>query len=169
PNRDLDDPFGRQEHLREWIVNPGSLLTWRRDEAAWRHGFYDVTLDDSLPAGREARFVEVPDRPCALMLLNVEEAASPQDLVALARRMMERERDLLPTGRQPLAFLVLTGRLRFDRRELDPGELDDLLRDVFDPVARDVADRTLVTEADVRDPQSWDAPLDQAALEREIF
>ena len=83
--------------------------------------------------------------------------------------MMERERDLLPTGQQPLAFLVLTGRLRFDRRDLDPGELDTMLRDVFNPVARDVADRTLVTEADVRDPQSWDAPLDQAALEREIF
>ena len=64
---------------------------------------------------------------------------------------------------------MLTGRLRFDRRELDLGELDGMLREVFNPVAQDVADRTLLTEADVRDAQAWDAPLDQAALEREIF
>src|SRR5207244_8556222 len=87
----------------------------------------------------------------------------------LARRMMDREHALLHAGERPLAFLVLTGRLRFDRRELDLGELDTLLREVFNPVAQDVADRTLLTEADVRDAQSWDAPLDQAALEREIF
>ena len=169
-NRDLDDPLGTHgATLREWVFNPGSLQLWRRDEAPWRHGFYDVLLDDALPRGLEARFVEAPDRPCAAMHLDVGDCASPEDLLAAARRIVEERRDTLGAGERPLAFLVLGGRLRFDRRELDLGALDTLLRDVFDPVARDVADRTVLTEADVRLGSGWDGPIDQAGLEREIY
>jgi hypothetical protein len=82
---------------------------------------------------------------------------------------MQEQRELLVGHERPLAFLVLRGRLRFDRRELDLGELDTLLRDVFQPVARDVADRTALTEEDVRGLESWDSPIDQAGLEREVY
>jgi hypothetical protein len=169
-NRDLDDPMGRHgSDLREWVFNPGSLRLWRRDEAEWKHGFYDVLMDAGLPRGMEARFVEVPDRPVVVMKLEVDEFATPADLVAGAQHAMDEQRDLLTGRERPLAFLVLRGRLRFDRRELDLGELDTMLRETFQPVARDVADRTAITEEDVRGLDAWDSPIDQAGLEREVY
>jgi exonuclease SbcD len=169
-NRDLDDPLGRRPEVREWAFNPGSLSVWRRDEVAWgAHGFYDVTLDPSFPDGKHVDFVAVPDRPIAVLNLNVGEFGSPSDLLAGALQAMRQRRDELPAAERPLAFLVLTGRLRFDRRELDFGELDLLLRETFNPVARDVADRTTMTPERVDMPADEERPLDRAALEREVF
>ncbi len=170
-NRDLDDPNGtRGADLREWVYNPGSLAVWRRDEVEWRHGFFDVTIDTALPAGgQEVRFVEPPHRPTVLLRQDVSEAATPADLFASARRIMERERDLLSARERPMAFLVLHGRLRFDRRELDLSTLEALLRDTFQPIAWDVADRTAISEDDVRLDGEWDGPIDRAALEHEVY
>jgi hypothetical protein len=169
-NRLLDDPMGtRGEAVREWLYNPGSLALWRRDEAPWKHGFYDVTVDPSLAGGRSVKHVAVPDRPCAVMYLDVSEFGSPVDLLSGARRLMERERDRIGSGDRPLAFLVLQGRMRFDRRDLDTGELDGMLREIFDPIARDVADQSIPLGGDVRLDGQADGPIDQVALEREVF
>ncbi len=168
-NRDLDDPRRvRGPEVREWVFNPGSLQVWRRDEAGWKHGFFDVTLHTERPQGLEARFVEPPHRPCVVMTLNVGECATPADLLASARRLMQQEREVLPVREDPLAFLVLTGQLRFDRRDLDLGALDSLLREIFRPIAGDVADQTYLTEGLV-EMDGGEGPIDQARLEREVL
>ena len=75
---------------------------------------------------------------------------------------------VLPVREDPLAFLVLTGQLRFDRRDLDLGALDSLLREIFRPIAGDVADQTYLTEGLV-EMDGGEGPIDQARLEREVF
>ncbi len=157
-----------QHYSREgWVFNPGSLETWNAGEAAWERGFLHVEVDTSAEPKHSVRLVKPPHRPFLRYRLEVEPCTSPEALLELLRRSASQwSREAAADS--PVVHLTLTGRLRFDRRDLEMGPLEAELVEAFRPLVVQIRDQTDETAFRVRAGEEEEA-LDRAALELEVL
>jgi exonuclease SbcD len=150
----------------DWVYNPGSLETWNVGEVGWERGFLHVEVDTSVEPKHTVRLVEPPRRPFLRYRLGVDSCHSPQDLADLVRRSAaDWARDA--SAEKPVVHLTLSGRLRFDRHDLELGPLETTLVDAFDPLVVQLRDQT--DETDFQRPGGEEGSLDRAALELDVL
>lgn len=160
-----------------WIFNPGSLDCWRMDEAEWRHGFFDVEIDLAAPSRHRVRHHAVDRRRVLVIRQSIDECASQADLEAAFASTLAERRDRLDPDEPnvlpdlaPIVHVVVEGRLQFDRRHLDLASLEELVREVFDPLVVNVNNQTRSIQYSAIDLLRGDGlPLDRAALERQVI
>ncbi len=157
-----------QHYSREdWVYNPGSLETWNAGEVAWERGFLHVEVDSSTDPRHRVRLVQPPRRPFLRYRLEVEPCTSPEELLELLRRHVAQwTRDGLPES--PVVHLTLTGRLRFDRHNLDLGALETELASALRPLVIQIRDQTDETAFQVRASEE-EVMLDRTVLELEVL
>lgn len=157
-----------QNYEREgWVYNPGSLETWNAGEVPWKRGFLHVHVDTDAEPKHTVQLVEPPRRPFLRYRLDVEPCGSPEQLLELLRRSAEgwvREAG----AESPVVHLSLTGRLRFDRHDLDVGPLDDAIREIFQPLVVQIRDQTDETSFGVR-TGGEESTLDRQSLELDVL
>jgi DNA repair exonuclease SbcCD nuclease subunit len=123
-----------------WVWNPGSLDTWRADEAAWPHGFLHVSVDTALPERHVVQHRDDPRRRKFLTIgVDVSECASPTEVYQLARARLDEYRQRFPRI-EPVVHVRLEGTLRFERRDIDHSLILSAIDEVFTPVARKLSD-----------------------------
>lgn len=123
-----------------WVFNPGSLDTWRADEAHWPHGFYHVTVDTATPEKHRVEHRDDPRRRKFLTIaVDVSECNSAAEVYELARRRLEETRQRFPRV-EPVVYLRLEGTLRFDRRAIDYSQILEQVDHIFRPIARRLSD-----------------------------
>ncbi|MHB0869759.1 MAG: metallophosphoesterase family protein [Chloroflexota bacterium] len=157
-----------QHYSREaWVYNPGSLETWNVGEVAWERGFLHVEVDDSVEPRHTVRLVVPPRRAFLRYRLEVEPCTSPEDLMELLRRHLDRwTRE--SQDESPVVHLTLSGRLRFDRHDLELGALEAEVVSAFRPLVVQIRDQTDETAFQVRAGEE-EGTLDRSALELEVL
>ncbi|HEX9015563.1 MAG TPA: exonuclease SbcCD subunit D [Chloroflexota bacterium] len=149
-----------------WVYNPGSLETWNASEVSWERGFLHVEVDTSAEPRHTARLIIPPRRPFLRYRLDVQPCTSPESLLELLRRSMgEWKRQF--HAEKPVVHLSLSGRLRFDRRDLDLGRLQAEITETLDPLVVQVRDQTDETAFEVHAAE--EGMLDRAALEADVL
>lgn len=172
PLRDLVDYVAlghiHQHYSREgWVYNPGSLETWNAGEVSWERGFFHVRVDTSADPKHTVRLLQPPRRPFLRYRLDVQPCTSPDELIELLHRSAT-EWVRTVEGDAPVVYLSLTGRLRFDRRDLDLGRLETELEAIFKPLVVQVRDQTDETAFQVRVPGEEEV-VDRSALELDVL
>ncbi|MBA3825651.1 MAG: exonuclease SbcCD subunit D [Ktedonobacterales bacterium] len=120
----------------DWLYNPGSTETVSAEEAAWKRGYYDVTvrLDDASGAPlHTARHVLNKQRPFLRWSFAVDDLASPEVLLArftawCAEHAASADRSTQQFGGPPVIDIALTGTLVFDPGALERRALEDVVR-----------------------------------------
>jgi exonuclease SbcD len=118
----------------DWLYNPGSTETVSAEEAAWKRGYYDVTVDlDADPPQHNARHILNPQRPFLRWTFPVDEFADPETLLAQFAawcndHRAQAERAAANFGGPPVIDVTLTGTLAFDPGALDRRMLEDAVR-----------------------------------------
>ncbi len=149
-----------------WVYNPGSLENWNAGEARWEHGFLHVQVDTSAEPKHTVRLIEPPRRPFLRRALDVEPCRNPEELRDLVRRSAE-EWATAAHSRPPVLYVTLTGRLRFDRHDLDLAVLESILVEVVRPLVVQLRDQTDETAFQPR--RFEEGSLDRDALEFEVL
>jgi DNA repair exonuclease SbcCD nuclease subunit len=118
----------REYRVKDWIFNPGSLETWRMDEADVEHGFYLVQVEDDGQHTVTHHSSEVRRRPFWVIKIDLSPCRALSHVVQVALREASKRvhRDPLDK-RYPVVVLELRGKLSFD---LGP-EDEDRLRQEF--------------------------------------
>lgn len=156
-----------QHYEREgWVYNPGSLETWNAGEVGLERGFLHVMVDTLAEPKHTARLIQPPRRPFLRQRLSVEPCATPEQLQELVRRAAE-EWSRRSSEEAPVVHLTLIGRLRFDRRNLDMGLLENELVSILHPLVVQLRDQTDETAFQLSTPE--DGSLDLSALEIEVL
>lgn len=156
-----------QHYEREgWVYNPGSLETWNAGEVGLERGFLHVTVDTQAEPKHTAHLIQPPRRPFIRHRLSVEPCTTPEQLLELVGRSAD-EWASQSSEEAPVVHLTLTGRLRFDRRNLDMGLLESELVSILHPLVVQLRDQTDETDFQIRTPE--DGSLDLAALEIEVL
>lgn len=157
-----------KHYIRDnWVYNPGSLETWNVGEVDWQRGFLHVRVDTSAEPKHTVRLIEPPRRPFLRYRLGVEPCHSPQELGQLVQRSAaEWAREA--RAERPVVHLTLTGRLRFDRHDLELGALEATVVEAFQPLVVQLRDQTDETDFQPR-AGGEDGSLDRAALELEVL
>jgi DNA repair protein SbcD/Mre11 len=157
-----------QHYVRDgWVYNPGSLETWNAGEVGWERGFLHVQVDTSAEPKHSVKLVQPPRRPFLRHRLDVQPCTAPEELLELVQRSAhEWARDV--RGEAPVVHLTLSGRLRFDRRDLDMGILESALVEILKPLVVQLRDQTDETAFQPR-AGGEDGNLDRAALELEVL
>ncbi len=120
----------------DWLYNPGSTETVSAEEAAWKRGYYDVTvhLDDAEDAPHHtARHILNKQRPFLRWSFAVDDLASPEGLLArftawCGEHATSADRALHQFGGPPVIDIALTGTLAFDPGALERRALEDAVR-----------------------------------------
>jgi exonuclease SbcD len=149
----------------DWVYNPGSLETWNSGEVKWQRGFFHVQVDTSTEPKHTVRLIQPPRRPFLVHSLAVEPCHSPQELADLVRRSAAEWAEA--GAERPVVHLTLTGRLRFDRHDLDMGTLETALVEAFHPLVVQLRDQT--DETDFQPRQGEEGSLDRAMLEFDVL
>lgn len=157
-----------KHYVREdWIYNPGSLETWNAGEVVWERGFLHVEVDTLAEPRHTARLIQPPRRKFLRYRLDVQPCTSPEDLLELLRRSAQLwAADL--SGEPPVVHVTLSGRLRFDRRDLDLGVLESELTRILNPLVVQLRDQTDETDFQPR-VGGDEGSLDRGALELEVL
>jgi DNA repair exonuclease SbcCD nuclease subunit len=150
--------------------NGGSLETWASNEWGWNRGLLDVTVDTGRSPAVTFDLVDVPRRPFSIVRIDVGHHAEPETLLRACYDELQSERRRLQDAR-PVAIISLRGRLRFDASALPVNAIENMARQILDPVAlpkvrEDVEGREFVDEGGEEDD---DRPVDRLALERQIL
>jgi exonuclease SbcD len=132
----------KRYEIDNWIFNPGSIETWRMDEAHWPRGFYHVQVDTAATPAVTVKHIENRRRPFLMIDLPVQGLRSPEELYAAARQVLE-ERAARFRGERPVVVLVLEKELLFDRQALDRERLEALALETLDPVVVQIRDYTV--------------------------
>lgn len=164
----IHKPYSREE----WIYNPGSLETCAADESNWRErGYYLVEVDTATEGPKHrATLHSNRRRPFVRMSLKTDLIQSPELLYAQARSLMERRaRDLGPRRGdavdRPVVDLYLHGVLPFARSDLAIENLEQALREVFDPLHVSVRNGTRSNDILVEPGQTHN----RQSLERQVL
>jgi DNA repair exonuclease SbcCD nuclease subunit len=149
--------------------NGGSLETWASNEWGWTRGLLDVTVDTSQSPAVTFDLVDLPRRPFSIIRIDVGQHGEPGTLLRACFDELQAERRRLRDVR-PVAIVSLRGRLRFDASALPVNEIENMCRQILDPVGlkvheENVEGREFVDEVGEDD----DRPLDRIALERQIL
>jgi DNA repair exonuclease SbcCD nuclease subunit len=148
--------------------NGGSLETWAANEWGWNRGLLDVRVDTSRTPAVSLELVDVPRRPFSIVRIDVDRHAEPLSLLHECFDRLQAEHRQLG-GERPVAMVYLRGRMRFDATDLRINDVENMCRQILDPVAlqirEDFEGRDFVDEGSGDDDQ----PLDRGALERVIL
>jgi exonuclease SbcD len=118
----------------EWLYNPGSTETVSAEEAAWKRGYYDVTIHlDADTPHHTARHILNKQRPFLRWSFAVDDLATPEALLArftawCAEHAASAERAAQSYGGPPIIDIALNGTLAFDPGALERRALDDAVR-----------------------------------------
>ena len=157
-----------QHYEREgWVYNPGSLETWNAGEVPWERGFLHVQVDTDAEQKHSVQLVTPPRRPFLRYRLDVEPCGSPEDLMELLRRGAE-EWAREANAESPVVHLSLSGRLRFDRHDLDIGPLEGVIQEAFHPLVFQIRDQTDETAFQLRTGDD-EGTLDRQSLELDVL
>lgn len=162
-----------------WIHNPGSPEACSISESIWSpRGYLVVDVDTATPLdenGNHQRTVQgnPPRRAFRQYSYKTDHAQSLDDLMAQLTEFVERKaRDLameLAASRlettPPVIELYLTGVLPFERRLLDIGAIEMMVRKAFQPLVAQV--KSLLQSADFA-IDSGEAPT-RVELEQNVF
>ncbi len=117
-----------------WLYNPGSTETVSAEEAAWKRGYYHVTVDlaAAMPT-HQARHIQNPQRPFLRWTFPVDHLASPEVFYAqfaawCQEHRAQAERSAAQFAGPPVIDVALTGLLAFDAGALDRRALEDTVR-----------------------------------------
>jgi DNA repair exonuclease SbcCD nuclease subunit len=150
------------------VYNGGSLETWASNEWGWNRGMLDVRIDTSRTPPVSFELIDVPRRPFCVVPIDVNRHAEPRSLLHECFDRLQAELRRLD-GERPVAIVNLRGRLRFDATDLRVNDLEDMCRQILDPVAlqvrEDFSGRDFVDEGGGDEDQ----PLDRGVLERVIL
>jgi len=155
-----------------WIYNPGSLETCSFDEMKYERGAYLVEVSGA--GTHQAEHLPNVRRPFVSIEVKTDLYATPEALHdAVLAAIRAEKRDLAgrlrkfpdPERKQPVARLILTGNLSFDRSRLDLEEMRRMLLAEIGAFPPDRASsiRSMGVEARA------DASLTRAELERAVF
>ncbi len=148
--------------------NGGSLETWAANEWGWSRGLLHVDVDTDRSSAVNFRIVNVPRRPFSIVRVDVDEFANPNALLQdVWTKVQDERRNLNADG--PVVILSLRGRLRFDATSLPINKLEDLCRQVLDPIVLQVREQFEGREFVDEEQGLSDQPLDRGALERSIL
>lgn len=147
--------------------NAGSLETWALNEWGWDRGLLEVTVDTDASPVVSTRLVPVPRRPFCVIKIDVDDYATPRDLL---RGCQDR---LLAAARQewsarPVAVLTLHGRLRFDQTSLPVNQIEEAMHSVLDPLVASVRERYEIGEGGIIG-DSEEGLLTRDVLERMVL
>lgn len=120
-------------HIRydigDWMYNPGSLETWRIDEANKERGFYLVEVDDAGHHSVTHHSDEVQRRPFWVIHIDLGTCRAIDDVLHAARQEVARRAKSEPDkSRYPVVVLDLRGKLSFDLGPDDEGRLRQAIK-----------------------------------------
>ena len=158
-----------------WIFNPGALeahnilegLIGEPSEGEGRaRGLYEVTLRPGRPADIDARFLDdvIARRPFRRLSVDASEVADFDQLCAHVDGAVSGRLELF--GEPPVIELRLTGRLRFERINLDTDQLARIVSESFQPLHVRV---TLQLAGDRGRTAAARYGTDVRAIEREVL
>ncbi len=159
----------KQYDLANWAFNPGSLETCSVEECSWERGFYEVTADTETRRLLEVKLhSDLPRRAFVRVFVEVERFSTPRELLEGALRQAEarmRGRD----GCRPVLEVSLIGTLQFSDSALSVTEIEERLREEFDPLVVRVKNSTLPAGYDSRIALDEEGQIDRRALELQVL
>jgi DNA repair protein SbcD/Mre11 len=154
-----------------WLYNPGSMETWSVQEISrrWPRGFLHVAVDTESESKHVVRLVEPPRRAFLHHEIDVQACTSPEDVTRLVLQALSQAPKKAGVG-SPLVYVALTGRLRFDRRDLDLKALEGQVATATEALAVQIQDRTDDTDFGfTAGPSGEGDRLDLGQLELDVF
>ncbi len=112
-----------------WIFNPGSLETWRMDEARHEHGFFLVEVRDDGTHEVTHHMREIHRRPFWVMDLNLDQCRAPKEALEMVARITSAKMQNEPPGSEwPVVVLNLQGKPYFDLSALSEDDVRETVR-----------------------------------------
>lgn len=143
--------FHKPFAMDDWLFNPGSPETCGTDEVAWpERGAYLVEILPRRQPKHHAQLLSVPRRPFHRFTLTVDLLTNPQAVYDAVTHLTRRETPNVIREPQPIIELTLTGKLPFNRYDLDLAHIQHLLTEAWTPLGQPhVINKAAPTEFEV--------------------
>ncbi|MFO7917136.1 MAG: DNA repair exonuclease [Anaerolineae bacterium] len=134
-----------------WIYNPGSLESNNVTESGWQNrGYFIVDVYPSRNPAFTVTEIHNTRRPFICPSFEVDPYDTPEALYAALKDHLQIEAGEKNTEQRPVVVLRMTGVLPFDHSDLDIEHVDELVREIFEPVVCSVKDVTIPNEFEIR-------------------
>jgi len=143
----IHKPFKRDN----WIYNPGSLESNSVTESEWdNRGYFIVDVDPTCNPMFTVSKIHNGRRRFVCPSFEVDPYDTPEALyAALGDHLREAARKEEPE-QEPVVVLRMTGVLPFDHSDLEIERIDELLREVFNPIVCSIKDVTIPNDFEIR-------------------
>jgi DNA repair protein SbcD/Mre11 len=156
--------------IDDWIYNPGSPETCSMIEVNWpTRGYFIVDIDPQQDPKHHATLHAPERRPFFRFDVAVDALLSPADVTAQVEALIHRERHMVSMTPRPVIELTLTGKLPFNRYDLDLDVLQQLIETAWRPLTTRIRNLAVPAAFEIQIEAESSRPELERTIVRELL